>query len=54
MARSRTELQQYFSTLTEWAKVNSLNINKDKTVIMVFRKGGKLGNSDNIELHKKV
>jgi hypothetical protein len=53
MARSRTEVKQCFGMLTEWAKMNSLNLNKDETVIMVFREKGKLRNSDSIQLNKK-
>ncbi|KAJ4450644.1 hypothetical protein ANN_02073 [Periplaneta americana] len=41
-SRSQEELQIAFDRLTEWANENDLQLNDKKTVMMVFRKGGRL------------
>ena len=35
--------EEAFNTLTSWARENKLQINKDKTELMNFKKGGKTG-----------
>ena len=38
-SRSRTQLQRAVDMLVEWADANELEINQEKTELMVFRKG---------------
>lgn len=45
-SRNIDALQQGFNALTTWARKNDLDINKEKTVTMVFRKGGRIKTGD--------
>ena len=47
-SRNKEHLQLAFNRLQVWAKDNDLIINKEKTVQMVFRKGGRLAITDPI------
>ena len=38
------------NTLVQWAKENYFKINKDKTIQMVFRRGGGISTKDNIKI----
>ena len=50
-AKYPAELQEWFNHLAKWAEINGMEINEKKTVIMVFRKGGKVPKNDTIK-HK--
>ena len=41
-SRAQEELQAAFNCLTDWAADNDLDINDSQTMMMVFRKGGRL------------
>ncbi|PSN47588.1 hypothetical protein C0J52_04568 [Blattella germanica] len=47
-AKNPAELQERFNHLAKWAEINGMEINEKKTVIMVFRKGGKVPKNDTI------
>ena len=45
---SKEDLQVAFTRLEHWAKDNDFTINRDKTVQMIFRKGGRVAKTDHI------
>ncbi|PNF13826.1 hypothetical protein B7P43_G12433 [Cryptotermes secundus] len=45
------ELQEASTTLENWARQNKLQINKNKTQLMTFRKGGRKGKNDEIKFN---
>ena len=45
---NRTDLQTTIDSLEEYAEENNLLINTDKTVQMIFRKGGRIAAADKI------
>ena len=47
-SKNREELQETMSKLQEWTETNKLHLNTDKTVSMVFRKGGRITAQDKI------
>jgi hypothetical protein len=46
VAKSVESLQTAFSSVTEWADKNELLLNRTKTVMMTFRKGGRRASTD--------
>jgi hypothetical protein len=46
VSKSKQELQEAFNELHDWSQENNFTINKHKTVSTVFRKGGKLAETD--------
>ena len=51
VSRDIENLQKAFNKLVVWADENELVINKDKTEMMTFRKGGRQATSDRIVYH---
>lgn len=49
-SQCKSDLQAALQNLELWAGENSLVINKEKTVHMIFRKGGKLASDDHLTL----
>lgn len=47
-ARNPRDLQESFNRLTKWAENNNLQINRGKTLQMVFRRGGEIAMNDNL------
>ncbi|PSN30821.1 hypothetical protein C0J52_17327 [Blattella germanica] len=47
-AKNPAELQERINHLAKWAETNGMEINEKKTVIKVFRKGGKVPKNDTI------
>lgn len=45
---NKSDLQTAVNRLQEWAKENKFSVNKNKTVMMVFRRGGRIAAEDNI------
>ena len=52
-SRSQEELQAAFNRLTDWAADNDLDVNDSKTLMMVFRKGGRLSANTGITYRGK-
>jgi hypothetical protein len=48
IAKSVENLQTAFNNVTEWTAKNELLMNRTKTGMMTFRKGGRLANTDRI------
>jgi hypothetical protein len=48
IAKSVEILRTAFSKVTEWATKNELLLNRKKTVMMTFKKGGRRANTDRI------
>ena len=52
-SRSQEELQAAFNRLMDWAAENDLDVNDSKTVVMVFRKGGRISANTGITYRGK-
>ena len=49
----REDLQMAFNRLVDWAEDNQFTINRDKTIQMVFRKGGRITKTNSILFGQK-
>jgi len=47
------DLQRAVDLLSIWAQTNEIKINKEKTELVIFRKGGKLAESERIKCNGK-
>ena len=47
-SHNKEDLQKSLEKLTAWTDKNGLNINKEKSALMIFRKGGRTTDKDNI------
>ena len=47
------DLQKAVDLLSIWAQTNEIKINKEKTELVIFRKGGKLAESDRIKCNRE-
>ena len=51
--RSQEELHAAFNRLTDWAADSDVDVNDSKTVMMVFRKGGRLSANTSVTYRGK-
>lgn len=53
-ATDTDKLQISLNTLSEWAERNDIQINEEKTELVVFRKGGRLTEAENVKCNGKL